>query len=315
MVRTMTDHGYQFQVVTGEATIEAQAFEVFSYPMGDITVRRIPDTDLVAGTIQLLQINRTAVDWTLVQEWSTLAERLFPGQPRVLALPYLPSARGDKDVPSPAAVNATLAADSGITDIITIDPHSPVWLTTLRDTNPVIREHTLPLGDIVRHALTAGGAQSQHLGVISPDKGAVARASEVATLLGLPVYVADKHRDPKTGHLTHYSLNADLAAGAYLVVDDIFDGGGTFALLASAVHDDVVLDLWVTHGGFTKPNFSADARAPYRRIYTTDSLGSAVAAGLQDNQIQVTALAPWIADVVNPCVDQGRRPAQAGERR
>jgi len=316
MVTGMSDHGYQFQVVTGEATIEAQAFEVFSYPMGDITVRRIPDTALVAGAIQLLQINRTAVDWTLVQEWSMLAERLFPGQPRVLALPYLPSARGDKDVPSPAAVNATLAADSGITDIITIDPHSPVWLNTLRDTNPVIREHTLPLGDIVRRALTADGTRPQHLGVISPDKGAVARATEVATLLGLPVYVADKHRDPTTGHLTHYSLNADLEAGEYLVVDDICDGGGTFALLAGAVHDGVVLDLWVTHGGFTKPDFSAAARAHYRRIYTTDSLPSAVAAGLADNQIQVTALAPWIAQAVNPGAgDLVRRPTDAGERR
>lgn len=314
MVSSMSDDVYRFQVVTGDGVVQAQTFEVFSYPMGDITVRRIPDADLVAGVIQLLQINATAVDWTLVQQWATLVERLFPGQPRLLALPYLPSARGDKDVPSPAAVNATLAADSGITDIITVDPHSPVWLTTLRETNPLIREHTLPLGDIVRRALHADGIRAQHLGVISPDKGAVGRATEVATLLGLPVYVADKHRDPKTGHLTHYSLNADLAAGAYLVVDDIFDGGGTFALLAGAVADDVELDLFVTHGGFTKPNHSADARAPYRRIYTTDSLPSAVAAALADNQIQVCELAPWIADLVAPCAIAGAC-TDAGPRR
>jgi ribose-phosphate pyrophosphokinase len=313
----MSDHGYEFQVVTVDGAIAAQSFEVFSYPMGDITVRVIPDRAPVAGTIQMLQINRTAVDWTLVQEWSTLAEHLFPGQPRVLSLPYLPSARGDKDVPSPAAVNATNAARSGITDIITIDPHSPVWLSTLRDINPLIRQHTLPLGNIVRRALTVDEARSAHLGVISPDKGAVARAGEVATLLGLPLYVADKHRDPTTGHLTHYSLNADLAAGAYLVVDDIFDGGGTFALLAGAVPDSVVLDLWVTHGGFTKPNFSADARAPYRRIYTTDSLNSAVAASLEHKQIHVTALAPWIACVVNPgaAAERRERSFEVGECR
>lgn len=134
--------------------------------------------------------------------------------------------------------------------------------------------------------------------MISPDKGAVARAGEVAALLGVPVYVASKNRDPQTGRLTDYSLDADLAPGAYLVVDDIFDGGGTFALLAGAVPDGVVLDLWVTHGGFTKPDFSAAARARYRRIYTTDSLSSAVAAGLADSQIQVTALGPWITAAV-----------------
>jgi ribose-phosphate pyrophosphokinase len=315
--RAMSDHGYQFYSVDTDGTFVDQAFEVFSYPMGDITVRQIPDTDPVEGALQVLQAHRSAVDWTLVREWSTLAERLFPGQPRVLALPYLPSARGDKDVPSPAAVNATMAAGTGITDIITIDPHSPVWLAALREANARIREHTLPLADIVRLALTADGCRSRHLGVISPDKGAVGRATDVATLLGLPVHVASKHRDPKTGHLTHYSLDADLAPGRYLVVDDIFDGGGTFALLAGAVPAGVELDLWVTHGGFTKPNFSADARAPYRRIYTTDSLGSAVAAALQDNQIQVTALGPWIAAAVNPApaFEPSRHPAEVGEDR
>jgi ribose-phosphate pyrophosphokinase len=295
----MSDDGYQFHVLNRDGALQTQTFEVFSYPMGDVTVRQIPDAEPVEGTVQILQVRRSAVDWALVRAWSALVEGSFPGQPRVLALGYLPSARGDKDLPSPAVVNATMAACAGITDIVTVDPHSPVWLAALRASGPDIRQHVLPLGEIVQGALAATGGAPQHLGVISPDKGAVARATEVATLLNLPVYTASKNRDPKTGHLTHYSLNADLAPGSYLVVDDIFDGGGTFALLTGVAPDGVVLDLWVTHGGFTKPNYSADARAPYRRIYTTDSLDTAIAAGLQDSQIQVAALQPWIAEVVN----------------
>ncbi|GAB2993558.1 ribose-phosphate pyrophosphokinase [Mycobacterium bourgelatii] len=295
----MSDDGYQFQVLNGAGLIEAQAFEVFSYPMGDLTVRPIRDTEAIPGTVQILQIRRSTADWALVKAWSVLVESLFPEQPRVLALGYLPSARGDKDIPSPAVVNATLAAGAGITDIVTVDPHSPVWLAAMRAHGPEIREHVLPLGDIVKSALAANGGASQYLGVISPDKGAVARATGVATALNLPVYTASKNRDPETGHLTRYSLDADLAPGNYLVVDDIFDGGGTFALLAGAAPEGVVLDLWVTHGGFTKPNFSAEARAPYRRIYTTDSLGTAVAASLRDNQIHVITLQPWIAAAVS----------------
>lgn len=310
----MSNAGYRFYAVDRDGNFVDQAFEVFAYPMGDVTVRRVPDAEPAPGWAQLLQVRASAVDWTLVREWSTLAERLFPDQPRVLALPYLPSARGDKDVPSPAAVNATMAAGTGITDIVTIDPHSPVWLAALREANPGIREHVLPLADIVGRALSADGS-SRHRGVISPDKGAVGRATDVAGLMSLPVYVASKHRDPKTGHLTHYSLDSDLAPGRYLVVDDIFDGGGTFALLAAAVPDAVELDLWVTHGGFTKPGFSADARAPYRRIYTTDSLSSAVAAARADNQIQVTALGPWVAAVVTPASPVAKRYAEVGEAR
>jgi ribose-phosphate pyrophosphokinase len=291
----MPDPRYQFQALNSDE-LQNQTLEVFPYPMGDLTVRRIPDTDLAQGTVQVLHVHGTSVDWALVRQWTALAEELFPGQPRVLALPYLPSARGDKDVPNPAVVNATMAATSGITDIIAIDPHSPVWLTTLGTGNPAIREHVLPLREVVRRAVTVDGPP--YLGVISPDKGAVRRATDVAEQLEVPVYVASKNRDPRTGHLSNYSFEADLAAGSYLVVDDIFDGGGTFALLAGAVPDGVTLDLWVTHGGFTKPGYSADARKPYRRIYTTDSLRSAVRAGMQDNQIQVTPLAPWITDAV-----------------
>jgi ribose-phosphate pyrophosphokinase len=291
----MPDPRYEFQALNS-GKLQDQTLEVFSYPMGDLTVRRTPDTDLAQGTAQVLHVHGTTVDWALVREWTALAEELFSGQPRVLALPYLPSARGDKDVPNPAVVNATIAATSGITDIIAVDPHSPVWLTALRTGNPAISEHVLPLPMVVRRAVAVDGPP--YLGVISPDKGAVRRATEVAELLEVPVYIASKNRDPRTGHLSNYSFEADLAAGSYLVVDDIFDGGGTFGLLAGAVPDGVTLDLWVTHGGFTKPGYSADARKPYRRIYTTDSLRSAVEAGAQDDQIQVAPLAPWIADAV-----------------
>nr|WP_156765658.1 ribose-phosphate pyrophosphokinase [Mycobacterium sp. 1245499.0] len=312
----MSDGGYQFCVLTSDGLSVEQAFEVFSYPMGDITVRRIPDTEPVFGAMHMLHVHRSAVDWTLVAEWAALVEDLFPGQPRVLALPYLPSARGDKDIPSPAVVNATLAAGTGITDIVTVDPHSPVWLAAMRAAGPGIREHVLPLADIVAAALRADDDRVTHLGVISPDKGAVARATEVATLLGAPVYVASKNREPKTGRLTHYSFDVELAPGNYLVVDDICDGGGTFALLAGAVPDGVVLDLWVTHGGFTKPSYSAEARAPYRRIYTTDSLGTAVAAALHDNQIQVMALQPWITDILAGLgAERAVRPVGVGENR
>jgi ribose-phosphate pyrophosphokinase len=299
----MPDPRYRFLVLDGDGALKNQTFELFSYPMGDVTVRRVPDTELVQGTVEVLQVCATAVDWAVVRQWASLTEHLFPGQPRVLALPYLPSARGDKDVPNPAVVNATMAAGTGITDIIAVDPHSPVWLGAMRDANPDIREHALPLADIVRRAVTEDGTPP--LGVISPDKGAVQRAGEVATLLDVPLYVASKNRDPRTGHLSNYSFDVDLAPGSYLVVDDIFDGGGTFALLASAVPDGVVLDLWVSHGGFTKPGYSEDARKPYRHIYTTDSLDTAVSASLQDNHIRVTPLAPWIAGAVQ----------QIGERR
>jgi hypoxanthine phosphoribosyltransferase len=64
------------------------------------------------------------------------------------------------------------------------------------------------------------------------------------------------------------------AAGNYLVVDDICDGGGTFNLLAEAFQKDPHaaksdLSLYVSHGIFSKGIRAINDR--YVNIFTTDS--------------------------------------------
>jgi ribose-phosphate pyrophosphokinase len=73
------------------------------------------------------------------------------------------------------------------------------------------------------------------------------------------------------------------------VVDDICDGGGTFALLRDAMPPEVSLDLWVTHGGFTGPEHSRQALAGYHRVHTTDSLPNT-----RNRHVRVTNLAPYV---------------------
>jgi ribose-phosphate pyrophosphokinase len=89
-------------------------------------------------------------------------------------------------------------------------------------------------------------------GIIAPDKGSVDRASAVARDLGLPVYFGEKTRDVETGRLTGFIFPDVHVGHRYLVVDDICDGGGTFIGLAADAPHDVFLDLYVTHGLFTK---------------------------------------------------------------
>jgi ribose-phosphate pyrophosphokinase len=91
-------------------------------------------------------------------------------------------------------------------------------------------------------------------GVIAPDKGAVDRAGAVARRLGVALLIAGKVRDSATGKLSGFTAPEGLEAGRYLLVDDICDGGGTFAGLAQAIREaqpDAELHLWVTHGLFT----------------------------------------------------------------
>lgn len=266
---TVDDHGHH-----------DQNLQVFAYPMGDTTVRLIdPEKPLLEGT-QVLWVTGPTVDWSLVMQWTRLTRRIGK---RVLVLPYLPSARGDKDTPSPAKINAEMAGLSGITDIVTLDPHSRIWLDTLEEVNATVRPWIIDLPELVAELLE--NTVVEYDGVIAPDRGAIDRAGSVANRLGLPLFTSDKVRNPNTGALSGYQAPEGVKEGRYLVVDDICDGGGTFILLAEALKTrPVTLDLWVTHGGFTKG--TEGLLKHYNHVYTTDS----VAGGRRGGTISTSVI-------------------------
>lgn len=289
----MTD--YQFKVLVDGELVD-QSIEVFAYPMGDVTVRQIPGTELIGKTAptQVIVVRGAAVDWSIVAAWADFVrakfsvERFPSWSPKTVAfVPYLPSARGDKDSPAPARINARLAAAADIDVLITADPHSDVWIEEYAEYS-----HSTTVANVVDvSAVTANAvALKVYDGIIAPDKGAVGRAKAVAQRLNLPLFTATKHRDPDTGKLSGYKLSDGINLnGAYLVVDDICDGGGTFVLLTQAVPDTVTLDLWVTHGGFTKGLHNGLER--YRGIFTTNSLPNVTKIS---NEVNVSDLEPYL---------------------
>lgn len=140
--------------------------------------------------------------------------------------------------------------------------------------------HSVTSYDIARNWMPSDLGLLQHIdpdkyeGIIAPDAGAGARAKDFASALHLPVFTAEKTRDFATGRVTGYKLpelplRPDGDAGHFLVVDDICDGGATFNMLADAAPEGVDLDLWVSHGIFSKGVNALSEK--YETIYTTDS--------------------------------------------
>ncbi|WP_409431320.1 phosphoribosyltransferase family protein [Mycobacterium sp. SMC-16] len=220
---------------------------VTSYPGGDTAVRELQP--LGAGLRPVAWNRGGVIDYAALGQWVAFHRNRSAEAP-VLVAPYLPSARGDHDPTDDARVAARLTAATGVAHVVTVDPHSTVWADEARRGGVAVT----PIEAV---DLVACGAAHHPgwAGVVAPDKGARERAGRVASRLGVPLYTAGKQRNPATGKLSGFVAPEGLPEdGRLLVIDDICDGGGTFAGLADSIRasrPQLALHLWVSHGCFT----------------------------------------------------------------
>jgi ribose-phosphate pyrophosphokinase len=158
--------------------------------------------------------------------------------------------------------------------VIVLDPHSDVLEACLNNFEK-IENHV-----IVKHALSnidnKNDAQDRII-LVSPDGGALKKIYGVAEEFQIPnIITAMKHRDIKTGKITHTEI--PLSEPKYykdmkfVIVDDICDGGRTFIELAKAIQNqvpDAKIYLVVTHGIFSA-GFE-ELNKWFEKIYTTNS--------------------------------------------
>ena len=216
----------------------------------------IIECDTVTVTGASLHTLTTALFMVDAVNWSG-------GWVKNLILPYLPGARQDRvnptgDVLFTSASVAKMINDRHFGSVVYVDPHSHVMPSFLG----AKREY--PLTRIYKRLPTT------YAGIISPDKGALARAGYAAEVMRLPIISGGKTRDVATGQLTGFHVDSLEAGGHYLVVDDICDGGGTFIGLAEKIAEQgATADLYVTHGIFSK---GLDGLLNhFGTIFTTDS--------------------------------------------
>jgi ribose-phosphate pyrophosphokinase len=102
--------------------------------------------------------------------------------------------------------------------------------------------------------------------LIFPDKGASERYKWINHK---NIVTGSKVRNQATGIITHYETTGN-PTGMALVVDDLCDGGATFHILGESLERRVEsLDLYVTHGIFSKGIDTLLNK--YDRIYTTNT--------------------------------------------
>ena len=182
-------------------------------------------------------------------------------------IPYFPAARQDRLMvvgePLSVKVYTDIINALNLNKIQVFDPHSEVTPALLNNCE-VISNH-----EFIKKLKNKIGDEVL---LISPDGGALKKIYKVSEYLGgVEVVECSKSRDVKTGKLSGFKVYAeDLQQKSCLIVDDICDGGGTFAGLAKELKNKNAGKLYLaaSHGIFSK---GFDSLNDFERIFTTNS--------------------------------------------
>jgi ribose-phosphate pyrophosphokinase len=264
-----------FKARTPSGEIIESALSSFTFPAGEKHIKREERRALEPIEIAVFQPEAGHLHDDLFQLAMWADYLLGKGTKTVLVLPYFPGARADRGQPFGARRYAQFIGELWIDQVIIYDPHSEVIVEELK-----LWSYDNGIGDeaiitIVRphEVLNTRNSKivmpNKYDGIIAPDKGAHDRANGVAEAFGIPLFTAEKTRDFETGKLAGFKIDLP-DTGHFLIVDDICDGGGTFLGLAGVVPEGVKLDLYVSHGVFSKDALRNLAKV-FTNIFTTNS--------------------------------------------
>lgn len=188
-----------------------------------------------------------------------------------LHVSYLLAARMDRVMldgePFSLKVVAAVLNQANFKKVKIFDPHSEVS-TAVIDRSYVVTNHQFAKDALDDYTRRYSG---ERVCLVSPDAGALKKVHKLAGFLGVDnVIECMKERDVRTGALTNFKTTAERLDGqACCIVDDICDGGGTFAGTARMLKDKGAgrVSLVVSHGIFSR----GAAIDFIDEIYTTDS--------------------------------------------
>ena len=164
-----------------------------------------------------------------------------------LIIPYFGYSRQDKRFMVGEAVSARFLASTFANHcdgIVILDIHAPAAVEDLATPVELVSSMT----EIALHLETKVHPDF----ILSPDKGAVERASEVAQAIGVPFsYLEKKRIDAHT--IEHSPKDLDVDGRIVAIVDDMISTGGTICRASEALLNQGAKEVHAacTHGLFT----------------------------------------------------------------
>ncbi len=257
------------------------------------------------GDAFVLQSHTTPINkWIMEQLIMIDALKRASAKRITVIVPFYGYARQDKKHRGREPISARLMADlfkaAGADRLMTVDLHTS-QIQGFFD-GPVDHLFALPL--LAGHV--AGRVDRSKITVVSPDAGRVRVAERWTDVLGAPLAIIHKRRDPDIPNQVRVlEVVGDVKDRVCVVVDDMIDTGGTIVKAAETLFDNGAAEVIVaaTHGILSDPARERLQDSRISEVVVTDTLP--IPEERRFDKLTVLSIAPLLATAINEVFTDG----------
>ena len=289
--------------VADELGIALSPTLAYDFANGEIFIRF---RESVRGTDAfVLQSHTTPINtWIMEQLIMIDALKRASAKRITVIVPFYGYARQDKKHRGREPISARLMADlfkaAGADRLMTVDLHTS-QIQCFFD-GPVDHLFALPL--LADHV--ASRVSTDQITVVSPDAGRVRVAERWTDVLGAPLAIIHKRRDPDVPNQVRvFEVVGDVKDRVCVVVDDMIDTGGTIVKAAETLFENGAKDVIVaaTHGILSDPACDRLQQSQISEVVVTDTLP--IPQARQFDKLTVLSIAPLLGTAINEVFTDG----------
>lgn len=291
------------EAVANDLGIDLSPTLAYDFANGEIFIRF---RESVRGTDAfVLQSHTTPINkWIMEQLIMIDALKRASAKRITVIVPFYGYARQDKKHRGREPISARLMADlfkaAGADRLMTVDLHTS-QIQGFFD-GPVDHLFALPL--LAEHVSTR--VSRDEITVVSPDAGRVRVAERWTDVLGAPLAIIHKRRDPDVPNQVRvFEVVGDVKDRVCVVVDDMIDTGGTIVKAAETLFENGAKDVIVaaTHGILSDPAKERLQQSRISEVVVTDTLP--ISEDRMFEKLTILSIAPILAKAINEVFTDG----------
>jgi ribose-phosphate pyrophosphokinase len=275
----------------------------YDFANGEIFVRF--EESVRGCDVFVLQSHTTPINkWIMEQLIMIDALKRASAKRITVVIPFYGYARQDKKHRGREPISARLMADlfkaAGADRLMTVDLHTS-QIQGFFD-GPVDHLFALPL--LSSHV--ASRVSRDRITVVSPDAGRVRVAERWTDVLGAPLAIIHKRRDPDVpNHVRVFEVVGDVKDRVCVVVDDMIDTGGTIVKASETLFENGASDVIVaaTHGILSPPARDRLQNSQISEVVVTDTLP--IPEDARFEKLTVKSIAPILAKAITEVFTDG----------